>query len=42
MTTLIVIGNKYKVYRDMENGKRRLLGTFKSSDEAIRFMNNVR
>ena len=42
MTTLIVIGNKYKVYRDMENGKRRLLGTFKSSYEAIRFMNNVR
>jgi hypothetical protein len=42
MTTLIVIGNKYKVYQEIGNGKRRLLGTFKSSDEAIRFMNNVR
>jgi len=42
MTTLIVIGNKYKVYAEMGNGKRRLLETFKSSDEAIRFMNNVR
>ncbi len=36
---LIVVKSKYKVYREMENGKRRLLGTFKSSDEAIRFMN---
>ena len=42
MTTLIVIGNKDKVYQEIGNGKRRLLGTFKSSDEAIRFMNNVR
>ncbi len=41
MTTLIVIGNKYKVYRNLENGKRKLLGTFKSSDDAIRFMNSV-
>ncbi len=36
---LIMVGNKYKVYREMENGKRRLMGTFKSSQDAIRFMN---
>jgi hypothetical protein len=36
---LIVVGGKYKVYRDMGNGKRRLMGTFKTSDDAIRFMN---
>jgi hypothetical protein len=41
MTTLIVIGKKYKVYRDMPNGKRKLLGTFNSSDDAIHFMNTV-
>ena len=38
MLVLIVIGNKYKVYRE-ENGKRKLMGTFKTSDDAIRFMN---
>ena len=36
---LIVVSGKYKVYRDMGNGKRRLLGTFKTLDDAIRFMN---
>jgi hypothetical protein len=36
---LIVVGSKYKVYRDMGNGKRRLLGSFKTSSEAERFMN---
>jgi hypothetical protein len=36
---LIMVGNKYKVYREMENGKRRLMGTFKTSQDAIRFMN---
>jgi hypothetical protein len=35
---LIVVGNKYKVYSE-KNGKRRLLGVFKTSDDAIRFMN---
>jgi len=41
MTTLvlIVVGKKYKVYKDMGNGKRRLLGSFNSSTEAERFMN---
>jgi hypothetical protein len=41
MTTLIliVVGKKYKVYKDMGNGKRRLLGSFNSSHEAERFMN---
>jgi hypothetical protein len=36
---LVVVGSKYKVYRDMGNGKRRLMGTFKTSDDAIRYMN---
>lgn len=39
---LIVVGRKYKVYREVKypNGySRRLLGTFKSSYEAERFMN---
>lgn len=36
---LIVVNGKYKVYRDMGNGKRRLLGTFKTSADAERFMN---
>lgn len=36
---LIVVKNTYKVYRDYGNGKRRLIGTFKSSIEAERFMN---
>lgn len=39
MLTMIQVGKKFKVYRDMENGKRRLLGVFNSSDDAIRFMN---
>ena len=41
MTTLIliVVGKKYKVYKDMGNGKRRLLGSFNTSHEAERFMN---
>jgi hypothetical protein len=41
MTTLIlmVVGKKYKVYKDMGNGKRRLMGSFNSSTEAERFMN---
>lgn len=40
MTTLIliVVGKKYKVYKDMGNGKRRLLGSFNTSHEAERFM----
>jgi hypothetical protein len=38
-TILIVVNGKYKVYRDMGNGKRRLIGTFKTSREAERFMN---
>ena len=36
---LIVVGKKYKVYRELGNGKRRLAGTFNTSDDAIRFMN---
>lgn len=39
---LIVVGRKYKVYRQINypNGwSRRLIGTFKSSYEAERFMN---
>lgn len=36
---LIVVNNRFKVYRDMGDGKRRLLGTFKTSAEAERFMN---
>lgn len=40
MQILIVVNNKYKVYQDMGNGKRRLLGTFKTSREAERFMNS--
>lgn len=43
MLTLIQTGKKYKVYRidsNKNDGKnRKLLGTFKSSEEAIRFMN---
>ena len=38
-TILIVVNNKYKVYKDLGNGKRRLIGTFKTSAEAERFMN---
>ena len=37
---LIVVGGKYKVYREMANGKRRLLGSFKTSYDAERFMNS--
>jgi hypothetical protein len=36
---LIVVKNRYKVYRELGNGKRRLAGTFKTSNDAIRFMN---
>jgi len=36
---LIVIGKKYKVYSET-NGKRKLLGIFKTSQDAIRFMNS--
>jgi hypothetical protein len=36
---LIVVGNKYKVYSEA-NGKRKLLGVFKTSQDAIRFMNS--
>ena len=36
---LIVVKNRYKVYKDCGNGKRRLLGTFTTSDDALRFMN---
>ena len=35
---LIVVKNRYKVYKDC-NGKRRLLGTFKNAYDAERFMN---
>ena len=38
-TILIVVNGKYKVYRDLGNGKRRLIGTFKTSADAERFMN---
>jgi len=38
-TILIVVNGKYKVYRDLGNGKRRLIGTFKTSTDAERFMN---
>jgi hypothetical protein len=37
--TLIVVKGKYKVYWEMANGKRMLLGSFKTSAEAERFMN---
>lgn len=40
---LIVVGRKYKVYAEKQypNGySRRLLGTFKTSYEAERFMNS--
>lgn len=40
---LIVVKNKYKVYSETTypNGwSRRLLGTFKTSQEAERFINN--
>ena len=40
--TMIVVGNKFKVYREIVNDRRKLVGTFKSEDEAIRFMNNYR
>lgn len=36
---LIVVNNRYKVYKDLGNGKRRLLGSFKTSYDAERFMN---
>ena len=36
---LIVANGKYKVYKDIGNGKRRLMGWFKTSREAERFMN---
>lgn len=35
---LIVVGRKYKVYREVNGYSRKLLGTFKSSYEAERFM----
>jgi hypothetical protein len=38
-TVLIVVGKKYKVYSEA-NGKRKLLGVFKTSQDAIRFMNS--
>lgn len=38
--TIIVVGNKFKVYRECGNGKRVLLGSFKTSHEAERFMNS--
>ena len=38
--TMIQIGRKFKVYHD-QNGKRILLGIFKSADEAISFMNRA-
>ena len=37
---LIVVGKKYKVYSET-NGKRKLLGVFKTSQEAERFMNSL-
>jgi hypothetical protein len=42
-TVLIVVGKKYKVYSETNypNGySRRLLATFKTSQEAERFMNS--
>jgi hypothetical protein len=42
-TVLIVVGKKYKVYSETTypNGySRRLLATFKTSQEAERFMNS--
>jgi hypothetical protein len=36
---LIVVNGKYKVYSET-NGKRKLLGVFKTSQDAIRFMNS--
>lgn len=39
MLTIIVVNNRFKVYRDMGNGKRSLLATFKTAAEAERFVN---
>jgi hypothetical protein len=41
VTTLIQVGKKFKVYQELGGKNRKLLGVFKSSDEAIRFMNGV-
>lgn len=45
MITLIQVGKKFKVYRidpTKNDGKnKRLLGTFKTSEDAIRFMNGA-
>ena len=45
ITSMIQVGKKFKVYQVIEGeyrGKNRiLLGTFKTSEEAIRFMNRV-
>lgn len=43
--TLEQHGNKFKVFK-VDNSKndgknKKLLGTFKTSEEAIRFMNNI-
>jgi hypothetical protein len=40
MTTMIQIGKTFKVY-GYRNGRKVLLGTFKSADDGIRFMNAV-
>ena len=46
MITLIQVGKKFKVYKvdptKNDGRNQKLLGTFKTSDDAIRFMNNVR
>ena len=46
MITLMQVGKKFKVYKidptKNDGRNQKLLGTFKTSDDAIRFMNNVR
>jgi hypothetical protein len=45
ITSLIQVGKKFKVYQILEGKKdgknRKLLSVFKTSDDAIRFMNRV-
>jgi hypothetical protein len=39
---IIVVGAKYKVYKDVPNNRRKLVGTFGNETDAVNFINNYK